>query len=1549
MNKRDITEQMMKLTPEMRARLFQQLREQPSQAQSQNKKTPPLSLLSRDAHFFPLSFAQQRLWFLNHFELNSPLYNVPVAFRLHGVLHVTALREALEAMVERHESLRTSFHSIDGAPVQVIADDEPLPFVWRDLRTLPAREREKEALQIAAEEATQPFDLTHSPLMRIVLLQMDEAEHVFLLTMHHIIVDGWSTDIFMRELALLYEAFSSGKPSSLPELPIQYLDYAVWQRAWLQGEELEKQLSYWKQQLANLTMLQLPLDHPRPTVQTHRGSVQSLMLSEKLVGSLHALSQQEGCTLFMTLMAAFQALLSYYTGQEDIPVGTMIANRNQAEIEGLIGFFVNTVVLRTDLSQNPTFQELLGRVREVAFSAYEHQDIPFEKLVDELQPDRALSHTPLFQVMFILQNTAQSAMKLADLTVDPMETHVGLAKFDLTLEAVEKGQEISLDLIYNADVFDAPTVTSLLGHFQTFLETITRHPSLRLSELPLLTEVEQRQLLNTWNTDYKAFPEYVCIQEVFESQVTLTPAAVAVVFEEQQMSYLALNRRANQVAHHLRARGVGPDVLVGLCMERSIEMVIGMLAILKAGGTYVPLDPDYPLDRLAFIEQDAQISVILTEERLVEKLSRHKATIICLDTHEQEIARESQENPRSCGSAEHRAYVIYTSGSTGKPKGVQISHRSVVSFLYAINKHLRFTSNERLLAITTLSFDIAGLEIYLPLITGACLVLVGRDVTTDGEQLQERLIRYAITAMQATPATWRLLVDSGWKGNKLLKILCGGEALSSDQASQLLTKGMGLWNLYGPTEATIWSTVANIESVERFVPLGRPLANTQVYLLDKHLRPVPVGVPGELHIGGEGLSQGYLYQPELTAEKFIPHPFSKEPGARLYKTGDLVRTLSNGALDFLGRIDHQVKVRGFRIELGEIEAALGEHPAIQENVVIAWEAAAGEKRLVAYLVPYNGTAPSLQELRSFLKEKLPEYMVPSNFITLDALPLTPNRKIDRRALPEPSPSRPALTETFIAPRTLKEEVFAKVWSQVLGIEQVGVYDNFFELGGDSLLAIRVVARLGQAGYRVSTRQLFQHQTVADLAAITDRGSFVAEQQPTTGRIPFSPSQRWFLEMDVPKPHYHSIVMQLEARNDLNPTLMENVAQQLFMYHDVLRLRLVREFNEWRLICDEPHKHEKIFSLLDFSSLPEAELSQAIRAVVTKLQTGFDIAEGPLFKLVMIDPGHQKRKYLMVACHYMPADLESWHILLGDIESAYDQACRGEPIHFPPKTTSFKAWIERLTEYAQSVEIQQEQGYWLSELRYLVPRLPVDYGDGANTIGSRSVVAEQLGVEETRNLYRNVLKRSNTQIDSLLLTSLTQAFAPWIGRPLLLFNLVGHGRVPLFDDMDLSHTMGWLNTMSPVLIDLRAANTLMDALKSVNEQLRTIPRQGIGYGLLRYLSQDRQTVEKLRAMPPAEVYFNFIGVRSLEFSHTKLVGTFGGYHNDLEATRPQVVGIESAITEGQLILKWEYSQNIHHRSTIEKLARKTMEVLRSFIAQSAPEEPYGEVVCKPNNV
>ncbi|MDZ8261463.1 non-ribosomal peptide synthetase [Nostoc sp. ChiQUE01b] len=1079
-------------------------------AQLTTDAIPSLSLTQQEKNtsIYPLSFAQQGLWFINQLNPDSPTYNIPIVINFKGYINLTALQDSLNEIIRRHEVLRTSFTLIDGQPVQVVNQAVPVTLTVEDLRSLSKNERTQEAQRLAIEFAQQPFDLSAQSLLRSKILQLNEKNYQLLVTLHHIIADGWSIGILIKELAALYEAFSTGKVSlrsrsvsqtdatrsllpqkgtPLPELPIQYRDFVNWQRKWLDGERTQPLLTYWKQKLqGELPVLNLPTDRARSPLSTFKGGRAKLVLSPTLRKELKNLSRQQGVTLFMTLLTAFKILLYRYTGQTDIVVGSPIANRNRAEVDSLIGLFVNVLVLRTDLSGDLSFQELLARVKSTALQAYVHQDLPFEKLVEELQPSRDLSYNPLFQVMFVLQNVPKPNLSLTDVSVTYEEGDNGTSKFDLTLFMDDSKQSLVATCEYNRDLFNADTINRMLGHFQTLLESIVSDPEQRISQLQLLTPSEVQQLLVEWNDTKTDYPQDKCIHQLFEAQVEKTPSDIAIIFENQQLTYRELNNRANQLGHYLQKQGVKPDTVIGICMERSPEMVVGLLAILKAGGAYLPLDPAHPKERLASILEDTQSIVLLTKQRWIQELPTGETKVICLDIDWERITQESSENVISNAYSANLAYVIYTSGSSGKPKGTMIPHQAICNHMFWMQTEFPLTEKDKVLQKTPFSFDASIWEFYAPLLAGAQLIIAQPNGHQDSAYLIKIIADQQVTTVQFVPPLLQMLLSQGGLETckSLKRVFCGGEALAvSLQELFFAHLDADLHNLYGPTEtcidATLWTCKHGNQQV---VPIGRPIANMQVYILNQQFQSVPIGVPGELYIGGAGLARGYLNRPELTSEKFIPNPFCNEPGARLYKTGDLVRYRLDGNLEFLGRIDHQVKVRGYRVELGEIEALLKQHPQVRETVVVARKDIPNECRLVAYLVTYKKAILSVNELRGFLKEKLPEYMLPSAFVMLDTLPLTPNGKVDRRALRAPENLRPELTAPFQAPQSDIEKIIAQAWQEVLHLEKVGINDNFFDLGGHSLLIVELNHKLKKdLSKDISIVEIFQNPTINLLA------------------------------------------------------------------------------------------------------------------------------------------------------------------------------------------------------------------------------------------------------------------------------------------------------------------------------------------------------------------------------------------------------------------------------------------------------------------------------------
>ena len=1909
---------------------------------------PPLVRCPRD-NVSPLSYAQERLWFLDQLGVSSA-YNIPAALRLHGQLNVTALEHSFAGVVRRHEILRTRFEAVDGQGVQMVDAAATFRMELVDLSRAAEREREAQIHQLASADAERPFDLAAAPLMRAKLVRLSATEHVVFLNIHHIVADGWSIGVMIREIAALYAAHVENCLPALCDLPIQYADYALWQRGWLKAEALDRQISYWKERLAWApTALQLPIDRVRPAVQSFRGDSYSFRLSQELSSALVQLGQREGATLFMVLLAAFQLLLGRYSGQEDIVVGCPIAGRRRQELEQLIGFFVNTLVMRADLSGEPSFRELLHRVRRSAIDAYAHQDLPFEKLVEELQPARDLSRQPLFQVMFTLQELALGQLDVAGLRVTQMRPAQQTTKFDLTLFLHPTASGLQGSLEYATDLFERDTIERLVEHFTRLLQEIAADPDRRISELPLLCAEERQRLLVEWNNTAADYVPDTCVHELFAEQAARQPDAIALGFEGVQLSYGELERRANQLAHHLRALGVGPETVVGLCLARSISAIVGLLGILKAGGAYLPLDPSYPPARLAYMLSDAHARVLVTEAEHLRSLPPHEALVVRIDADWEEIARHPSTAPISGTCADNLAYVIYTSGSTGSPKGVEVVHRGITRLVLRPN-YADLRSDDVFLLMAPLAFDASTFEIWGALLNGAKLI-VYPETWPDIARLKAVICDEKVSVLWLTAGLFHRVVDDDLSVLAPIRLLlAGGDALSP---AHVLRAAAGLSrsrliNGYGPTEGTTFSVcfpVPRRPCFEASVPIGRPITQTQAYVLDALLEPVPPGVAGELYIGGLGLARGYVGRASRTAERFVPNPFGN--GDRLYRTGDLVRYLADGNLEFLGRLDHQVKVRGYRIELGEIEAALLSQPGVDQAVVVARHDGSAEKRLVAYVVPdrqrlkelwpqdaaardesttewqalfdqtydqaipagpsfvgwnssytgepipecemrewldctigriralrptrlleigcgvglllqhlapdcrtYLGTdisgraiagvrrwiersealrhvelmhrsaadftgiddgsvdtvvlnsvvqyfpdidyliavleravksvapgghvfigdvrhlgllsmfhsavqlsqapagmnvgqlrsriaralsqerelaidpefflaladqlptigrvelmlkrggseneltryrydvtlhagekpswlggevlewrvdertpaelaadvlrekrppvlrmnalpnrrlarervglrlietlnfgddveevraamaaddgagegpeafwelgeahgyavrvswtpgscegcfdvlfadesqvrllaAPSghrsrparawssyandpsagaltqhlPSQLREALKQRLPDYMVPSAFLVLDWLPLTANGKVDRRALP--APEERAASTNYVPPRSPVERQLASIWCEVLRLDQVGVNDNFFGLGGDSIQSIQVAARANRAGLKLTVRQIFDHQTIAALAAaVQPAGPSSAEQGMVQGDVPLTPIERWFFEQDLKEPQHFNQALLLECRVELSPALLGEAINRVAAHHDALRLRFRREEAGW-LQRYADCEGEVVLEHVELSAVPRQEQAAALTRAADQLQASLDISAGPLMRAALFGLGTGQRQRLLMVIHHLVIDAVSWRILIEDLHSAYGQLTRGGQVELPAKTTSFKDWAERLVAYAQSPAAHAEIGYWGAVPWGRSGLLPVDHSNGVNTVASARTVLAHLSVAETGALLRAVPTTYHTHVQEVLVAALVEACADWTGHRALLIELEGHGREDLFDDADVSRTVGWFTSLFPVLLDVNAATDPGSVLKTIKEQLRAIPSRGIGYGVLRYLSG----TDALPTTAAPEISFNYLGQLDHGMAETLpfLIAREGvGLLSSSKNGRRHLIDVDASIQGESLQLQWTFSTAIHEQATIETLAQGFIRQLRRLIAHCRTSE------------
>jgi amino acid adenylation domain-containing protein/non-ribosomal peptide synthase protein (TIGR01720 family) len=1912
---------------------------------------PPIRPIPRDGEL-PLSFAQQRLWFLDQMEPGNPNLHLATALHLAGPVSFSALHAALREVVRRHESLRTTFGARDGRPWQRITPELILSLPLIDLRNLPAEPRAAEVRQQVTALAWSPFDLAVGPLLRAALLRLDEREHVLLLTLHHIISDGWSTGILFEELTVLYEAFRTGRPSPLPELPVQYVDFASWQRNWLRGDVLAEQLAHWRETLhaGGLTALELPTDRPRPAVPTFRGARRPVLLPRELTDGLQTLGRHQRATLFMVLMAAFQTLLHRSTGQAELLVGTPVANRTRMEVERIIGMFFNLLAFRADLTEDPSFAGLLAEVREAALTAYLHQDLPFEKLLEELQPERQLSRTPLFQVTLVLQNAPRTALELPGLTLTPLEIDSRSANFDLNLQLTETPDGIAGWLEYRTDLFDAPTIDRMAVHFRNLLEGAVADPAERLARLPLLAPGERFQLLTEWNDTREPFPEDATLHGLFEAQAKRTPEALAVVSAERSLTYAELDHESARLALHLRSQGVTPGVPVAVSLERTADMIPTLLGILRAGGFYVPLERAWPEARIASILQSLDVHHVLTSPLQLPPLP--------------EEGRGWERGPGGEGPASDPdaiAYVIFTSGSTGVPKGVMVQHRPVINLIDWVNRTFHIGPSDRLLFITSLAFDLSVYDVFGILAAGGTVRIASEAEARDPEALARLLCQEPITFWDSAPAALAQIVPflpaAGGDRSHLRLVFLSGDwiPLPLPGAMKETFPNAQVIALGGATEATIWSNsfaVGELAPHQVSIPYGRPIPNARYLVLDAGLEPCPIGVPGDLYIGGDCLSFAYAGDPELTASKYLPDPYGGDRGGRLYRTGDRARFRTDGNIEFLGRVDQQVKIRGFRIELGEIEAALLAHPAVREAVAVAWEenGPRGEKRLVAYVVQdpaytggdgeldentpddqvtrwqevydavysrtaaepadptlnlagwvssYTGeplpeaemrawvvatverilaqgrgpglgrvleigcgtgmllfriapqcrsyhatdlsevslryirrqldargiegvtlarqpgddwsgiepgsfdavilnsvtqhfpsldylrrvvegavravapggfvfigdvrsypllrafhasiqlaqapngltreqldrrirqraaqeeellvdprffsalgaTLPEVQRveielkrgrdrnemsrfrfdavlhigsqkagaeviswldwdeaglsltalreiltterpgalgvrsvpddrlrheaailnwlegadgpetagelrqaleqmpargvepedlwalgrelgyevevrnadeaghcdvlfsvpplpadgrgwergpggeapyannplqgeiarklvprLRNWLAERLPEYMQPAAIVPLDALPLTPNGKVDRRALPAPDSARPEMDEELVAPRSEAERQLAAIWCEVLGIERVGVHDNFFGLGGDSILSIQVIARAQQAGLRLTPRQLFQHQTIAELAAVAGSTAEAAEEQgPVTGPVPITPIQQWFFEQDLTDPHWFNLAVMLELREEIRPEHLHRVTARLLEHHDALRLRFHREGSAWAQ-HNAPSGDPVPCSTLDLSALPTLARTAVLESAAAALQRSLDLASGPLQRFAFFRCGPGEPDRLLLTVHHLVIDGVSWRILLEDLQAGLRQLARGEEVRLPPKTTSYRRWAEALAGQVENLE--HEAAWWLDPARRRALPLPGDglAGDnleGTNLEGTARTIKAVLDSEETQALLREVPEAFQTRIDDVLLTALVRAFARWTGSRSLLVDLEGHGRgelLPLSPEMDLSRTVGWFTAIYPVLLEIGDGGP-EENLKWIKEQLRQVPSGGAGYGLLRY--GHPEIGSRLARLPQAQVIFNDLGqFDSLagEGSLYRPARESFGPTRSRQARRRHLLEIYATILEGRLELDFEYSAGVHREATIERLAGWFLDALRELI-------------------
>ncbi|MBY1007953.1 non-ribosomal peptide synthase/polyketide synthase [Pseudomonas aeruginosa] len=1472
-----------------------------------------------------LSYAQQRMWFLWHLEPQSGAYNLPSAVRLNGPLDRQALERAFASLVQRHETLRTVFprgadDSLAQAPLQ-----RPLEVAFEDCSGLPEAEQEARLREEAQRESLQPFDLCEGPLLRVRLIRLGEERHVLLLTLHHIVSDGWSMNVLIEEFSRFYSAYATGAEPGLPALPIQYADYALWQRSWLEAGEQERQLEYWRGKLGERhPVLELPTDHPRPAVPSYRGSRYEFSIEPALAEALRGTARRQGLTLFMLLLGGFNILLQRYSGQTDLRVGVPIANRNRAEVEGLIGLFVNTQVLRSVFDGRTSVATLLAGLKDTVLGAQAHQDLPFERLVEAFKVERSLSHSPLFQVMYNHQPLVadiEALDSVAGLSFGQLDWKSRTTQFDLSLDTYEKGGRLYAALTYATDLFEARTVERMARHWQNLLRGMLENPQASVDSLPMLDAEERYQLLEGWNATAAEYPLQRGVHRLFEEQVERTPTAPALAFGEERLDYAELNRRANRLAHALIERGVGADRLVGVAMERSIEMVVALMAILKAGGAYVPVDPEYPEERQAYMLEDSGVQLLLSQSHLKLPLAQGVQRID-LDQADAWLENHAENNPGIELNGENLAYVIYTSGSTGKPKGVGNRHSALSNRLCWMQQAYGLGVGDTVLQKTPFSFDVSVWEFFWPLMSGARLVVAAPGDHRDPAKLVALINREGVDTLHFVPSMLQAFLqdEDVVSCTSLKRIVCSGEALPADAQQQVFAKlpQAGLYNLYGPTEAAIdvthWTCV---EEGKDAVPIGRPIANLACYILDGNLEPVPVGVLGELYLAGQGLARGYHQRPGLTAERFVASPFVA--GERMYRTGDLARYRADGVIEYAGRIDHQVKLRGLRIELGEIEARLLEHPRVREAAVLAVDG----RQLVGYVVLESEGGDWREALAAHLATSLPEYMVPAQWLALERMPLSPNGKLDRKALPAPEVS--VAQAGYSAPRNAVERTLAEIWQDLLGVERVGLDDNFFSLGGDSIVSIQVVSRARQAGLQLSPRDLFQHQNIRSLALAAKAGAATAEQGPASGEVALAPVQRWFFERAIPNRQHWNQSLLLQARQPLDGDRLGRALERLQAQHDALRLRFREERGAWHQAYAE-QAGEPLWRR-------QAGSEEALLALCEEAQRSLDLEQGPLLRALLVDMADGSQRLLLVI-HHLAVDGVSWRILLEDLQRLYADL----DADLGPRSSSYQAWSRHLHEQAGAR--LDELDYWQAQLHDAPHALPCENPHGALENRHERKLVLTLDAERTRQLLQEAPAAYRTQVNDLLLTALARATCRWSGDASVLVQLEGHGREDLGEAIDLSRTVGWFTSLFP--LRLTPAADLGESLKAIKEQLRGVPDKGVGYGLLRYLAGE-EAATRLAVLPQPRITFNYLGRFDRQFDGAALLvpaTESAGAAQDPCAPLANWLSIEGQVYGGELSLHWSFSREMFAEATVQRLVDDYARELHALIEHCCQEGNVG---------
>ncbi|MGD1807086.1 amino acid adenylation domain-containing protein [Dapis sp. BLCC M126] len=1501
---------------------------------------------------YRLSPQQRHLWFLQQAETTAK-YLAKCAISISGKFDLQILKSALNKIGDRYEIFRTNFDSLPGMTVgvQIIRD---VNISWgkeHDLTQVYSNQKMAEFEKIWSSFSQKIFDLKQGSLFHVSLVKMSSEEQILLINLPTLNADSKSLQILVNELSQEYAACLEG--NELPEAELQYADIAEWQNELLEAEEAKLGKEYWqKQDISHRFNLEIPFAKQSEEFQPQ---VEKITIDGNLADNIESITKQLDVSTSDFLLTCWLTLISRLTKESNILLGIVGNGRRYEELETALGLFAKHLPLSCQVEEDLKFYQLLERVKLSVSEVLKWQEyFTWEQFVASTENYSEECFLPLSFEFIELNNISGNT----NFSLDRIYTCID--KYQVKL-VVTKSDKLTAEFHYDANAYHLEDIQRLGEQFQTLLTGAVENTAAEISQLKINNDRHLQQLQVEFNNTQKTYPVNQCIHKIFEEQAKLNPDNIAIVFEDQKISYAELNAKSNQLAHYLQRQGIKPDVPVAIYSDRSLEIIIAILAILKAGGAYLPLDSKLPLENLSFRLQDANAPVVLTKQYLVKNLSNNEIEKICLDSDWDKISQESTENPSSEVTPENLIYIIYTSGSTGKPKGVAVEHQQLFNYIYSIQDRLEFTIATYAI-ISTFAADLGNTVVFPALCSGGCLHIISEERVFDAEALTDYFSNHPIDCMKIVPSHLGALLSSS-DPEKILprqRLILGGEALSWQllERIQKLAPDLQIFNHYGPSETTVGVTTLKLQNMElpsatgreynsyaKTVPLGRPIANTYIHILDKHQEPVPIGVAGELHIGGAGLSRGYLNRPELTAEKFIIWKESggrdvacnvrteseyvkeersqKSEGKRLYKTGDLARYLPDGNIEFLGRIDNQIKIHGFRVELGEIETAINQHPAVTETVVILRKDEPERQRLVAYIVLNQELESVSEKLRDFLTAKLPEPTIPSTFVPLKSLPLTANGKIDRQALP--TPETILSQNTFIAPTSTVEKQLAEIWAEVLRIEKVSINDNFFGLGGDSILGIQVIAKANQVGLNITPKQLFAYQTIAKLSTVIDAlPAFIAEQGIVTGEVPLTPIQHWFFEQNLPEAHHWNQSVLLEVSPEINLTLLEETLSHLLQHHDGLRLRFVQDKEKWQQFLEEPKEQ------IPFVRIAVTDDSE-FEDLATQIQASLNLSQ-ELIKVALFEfPGNQSNR-LLLAIHHLVVDGISWRVLLEDFQTVYQQLSQGSEIKLPGKTTSFKKWSEKLGDYAKSEELKSELNYWIKELSQPVTYLQKDYPEGDNTVALSKTVSVALTVEETQALLQEVPAVYQTQINDVLLTALVLAWQQQTRNPSLLLDLESHGREDIFSDVNLSRTTGWFTSIFPVGLNLHADVEVGDALKIVKEKLRAIPNGGIGYGLLRYLS-DEETVNQLQDLPKSDIRFNYLGQFDGNLQPSSLfkpASESRGIGRSLKGTRSYLLDINGLVSGGKLQLNWTYSSAIHHQNTIKNLAECYVEKLREII-------------------